>query len=263
MSAPEPEEIYRRTREEGQRRLSRPLVELGATAFVAGVDVVFGIVALFTTTALTTKWVGPDAAHFFGSIAFGIAFVFIVVGRSELFTENFLVPIAGLERTKASWYKLGELWAVSPIMNLLGGGLLLTLLTVHHVLPHGTGKAAIDVGAKLADRGPLAAFMSAIGAGALITLMTWLVEGAETMGTRIVAAWIAGAVLTVTTFNHVIVVTLEMFAAIRYGAPISWSNLLANLGIAAAGNLVGGLLFVTLTRFGQAVSSNNGSGSSA
>ena len=40
-----------------------------------------------------TKHYGPEAAHFFGSLFFGIAFVFIVVGRSELFTENFMVPI--------------------------------------------------------------------------------------------------------------------------------------------------------------------------
>jgi formate-nitrite transporter family protein len=260
VSAPEPEEIFRRTREEGKRRLTRPLLELGTTGFVAGVDVVFGLVALAVTAALTTNWVGPDAAHFFGSIAFGIGFVFIVVGRSELFTENFLVPIAGLERTRASWYKLGELWVVSPIMNLIGGGLLMTVLTVHHVLPHGSGKAMTEAAATFADRGPLASFMSAIGAGALITLMTWLVEGAETMGIRVISAWIAGALLALGTFNHVIVATIEMFGGLRYGAPISWSNLLANLGIAAAGNFIGGMLFVTLTRFGQAVGSNNGDG---
>jgi formate/nitrite transporter FocA (FNT family) len=258
VAAPEPEEIFARTREEGQRRLSRPLLELGSTAFVAGVDVVFGVVALTTVTALTTKWVGKEAAHFFGSVAFGIGFVFIVIGRSELFTENFLVPIAGLERTRAAWYKLVELWVISPIMNLIGGGILLTLLTVHHVLPHGTGKAMVEVAAKLSDRGPLASFMSAIGAGALITLMTWLVEGAETTGIRVISAWTAGALLTVTAFNHVIVATLELFGGIRYGAPISWGNLFANLGIATGGNFVGGLLFVTLTRFGQAFGSNGG-----
>jgi formate-nitrite transporter family protein len=255
MAAPEPEEIFRRTREEGKRRLNRPLLELGSTAFVAGVDVVFGLVALAVTTAYATKWVGEDAAHLFGAVAFGIGFVFIVVGRSELFTENFLVPIAGLERTRAAWYKLGELWLVSPLLNLIGGSLLLAFLTVHHVLPQGTGKAMRHVAATSADRGPLASFMSAIGAGALITLMTWLVEGAETMGVRIVSAWTVGSLLALGAFNHVIVVTLAMFGGIRYGAPISWSNLFANLGIAAGGNFAGGLLFVTLTRFGQAVGS--------
>ena len=34
MSAPEPHEIYERTRREGQRRLARPLLELSSTAYV-------------------------------------------------------------------------------------------------------------------------------------------------------------------------------------------------------------------------------------
>ena len=255
-AAPEPHEIYERTREEGRRRLNRPLLELAATAFVAGVDVVFGVLALATAASLVSHRGGTHLGHFVGSIAFGLGFVFIVVGRSELFTENFLVPITGLERNSGSWLKLGELWLVSPLLNLVGGGLLLTVLTVHGVLPDGTGKALVDIGSNLEARGPLASFMSAIGAGALITLMTWFVEGAETMGVRIVMAWLAGTLLTLTVFNHVIVVTLELFAAIRYGAAVSWPHLFSNLGIAAAGNFVGGVGFVTLTRFGQAVGSN-------
>src|SRR3954452_9810094 len=122
MSAPEPEEIFERAREEGERRLNRPLLELGSTALGAGVDVVFGIVALGTASALIAHRAGTEAGHFAGSIAFGLAFVFIVIGRSELFTENFLVPIAGLDhRDRGAWYKLAELWTGSPLLNLAGG----------------------------------------------------------------------------------------------------------------------------------------------
>jgi formate-nitrite transporter family protein len=165
--APEPDEIYRRTQEEGRRRLARPPLELAATALVAGFDVVFGIAALGVAHHLA----GPFA----GSLAFGAAFVFVVVGRSELFTENFLVPIAGVERgDRRSWWKLAELWAATPFLNLLGGVLLLLVLTTHGVLPEGTGDALSTVAEDLAENGVLAAFMSAVAAGALITLMTWL-----------------------------------------------------------------------------------------
>jgi formate-nitrite transporter family protein len=258
VAAPEPEEIFQRTREEGQRRLSRPLLELAATALVAGVDVVFGVIALGTASALVAHRAGTEAGHLAGSIAFGLAFVFIVVGRSELFTENFLVPVAGLERTRAAWYKLAELWTISPVLNILGGVAILVIATVHGVLPDGTGHSLVDVANKLDANNTLAAFCSAIVAGALITMMTWLVEGAESMGVRIVAAWLTGTLLTLGAFNHVIVVTLELFAGIRYGAPVGWDDWFGNMAVAAGGNLVGGLLFVTLTRFGQAVGSGSG-----
>ena len=91
--APEPHEMFARTRDEGERRLTRSRLELTTTSLVAGFDVVFGVIALAAATATMTPHFGPEAAHFFGSLAFGIAFIFIVVGRSELFTENFLVPV--------------------------------------------------------------------------------------------------------------------------------------------------------------------------
>src|SRR3954471_3503905 len=118
MSAPEPEEIFERTREEGERRLNRPLLELGSTALVAGVDVVFGIIALGTASALIADRAGSEAGHFAGSVSCGLALFFIVIGRSELFTENCLVPIAGLDhRDRGAWYKPAELWTVSPLLN--------------------------------------------------------------------------------------------------------------------------------------------------
>ena len=250
---PEPEEIYARTREEGRRRLSRPLLELASTAFVAGIDVVFGIVALGTTHHYVAARFGDELGTLAGSLAFGIAFVFIVVGRSELFTENFLVPIAGLDRrSRRSWLKLAELWTLSPILNLLGGALMILVVTTNGVLPDGTGAAIVSTAETLDDNGLLSAFMSAVAGGAVITLMTWLVEGSEAMGTRIVAAWTAGVLLALGAFNHVIVATLELFFGIRYGGEIGWGDLVQNIGVAALGNLLGGVLFVTLTRMGQA-----------
>jgi formate/nitrite transporter FocA (FNT family) len=55
----------------------------------------------------------------------------------------------------------------------------------------------------------LALFVSTIFAAALITAMTWFVEGQESMLVRAVVAWIAGALLALGSFNHVIVATLE------------------------------------------------------
>ena len=254
MAAPQPEEIYERTREEGKRRLSRPILELGATALVGGFDVAFGLAAFVLTAAALEPRTGLNAAHFAGSVAFGIGFVFIVVGRSELFTENFLVPITGLTRDRGSWLKLGELWLVSLLLNLVGGFLLAALLTSHGVLRGGSAEAARRLAEHIAHYSPGTSFLSGIVAGALMTLMTWFVEGgAESIGVRIVMAWLVGFVLVLGSFNHAIVGTIEMFYGIRFGADISYGDLFANLGIAIASNLVGGLALVTFARSAQAV----------
>ncbi len=109
QDAPEPDEMFAATRAEGERRLERPALELVSTSLVAGFDIVFGVIALGAATAAMTKHYGPEAAHFFGSLFFGIAFIFIVVGRSELFTENFLVrsPRCGSPAHGTSWRSCG------------------------------------------------------------------------------------------------------------------------------------------------------------
>ncbi len=252
-AAPEPDEIFARTREEGRRRLGRSRLELSSTALVAGFDVVFGIIALVTITTALTPRLGEEAAHAVGALGFGIAFIFIVVGRSELFTENFLVPVLGLSRGWITKVKLAELWILSPILNLVGGTALVLILSVDGVLPQGSDKTISQIAEHFAGNGPLTAFCSAIVGGALITVMTWLIEAVGSIGGRILCAWIGGVLLTLGSFNHVVVVTLEMIFGMRMGADVGGLDVAQNFAIAVAGNMVGGLLFVTLTRTGQAM----------
>src|SRR4051794_21419378 len=109
---PQPEDIYERTKEEGERRLERPLLEMISTAIAAGFDIVAGIVVLALLASQLEHRFGKPAAHVVASLGFGVGFVFLVVGRGELFTENFLVPIAGLDhRDGKAWRNLAKLWS--------------------------------------------------------------------------------------------------------------------------------------------------------
>lgn len=261
MGAPEPEDIYERTRQEGARRLERPVLEVMSTALAAGFDIVAGVVAMVLIETQLEHLLGKHAAHVFGTLGFAIGFVFLVVGRGELFTENFLVPLAGLDgKERNAWWKVAELWTVSPIFNILAGGFMGLLLSIHSVLPYGTGSSVQSLAETIYANGTLARFISAIFAGALITAMTWFIEGQRSMGIRVTIAWIAGAILALGSFNHVIVVTLELIFGIRFGAHVPWSFVVSNFFLAAAGNMVGGIGLVTLNRFTQA---RSGGGSEA
>jgi formate/nitrite transporter FocA (FNT family) len=251
--APEPEEIFERTREEGERRLTRPFLELVTTSFAAGFDILAGLVILGLLIAQTEHQWGTHVAHVIGSIGFGAAFAFLVVGRGELFTENFLVPLAALDhRRRHTWLKLGELWTISPMGNILGGSVLAIIVSVHSVLPYGTGQAIARTAEHLHANGWLALFCSAIFAGGLMTAMTWFVEGQDSVLVRVVIAWAIGVVIALGYFNHVIVETIELIFGIRYGAPIPWRFVVENFFLAAGGNMLGGIGLVTLIRFTQA-----------
>ena len=250
---PEPETIYERTVEEGRRRLTRPVAEEISTALAAGFDITAGIVVMALLISLLQHNFGKPAAEVFGAIGFGVGFVFLIVGRGELFTENFLVPLAGLdhEDEQSSWRNLAKLWTISPVFNVAGGLLMILILTVHSVLPFGTGAVMIETAQRIHANGVLALFLSAVFAGALITAMTWFVEGQATMMPRMVIGWICGAILALGHFNHVIVVTLELIFGYRYGAHFNWAFIAGNFGLAAAGNIVGGIGLVTLNRLTQ------------
>jgi len=257
---PEPHEIFQRTREEGKRRLERSRLEIMSTALVAGFDVVFGVIALVSISAALKPHFGETAAHAGGALGFGIAFIFIVVGRSELFTENFLVPVTGLRQGSISKLKLLQLWLISPACNIAGGVALIVIVGTHGVLPDGTGATVSKIAEDFASISVTTAFCSAIVGGAVITAMTWLVEGVGSIGGRILCAWIGGFLLAIVSFDHVIVVTLEMAFGLRVGADIGVLDVVQNFAIAAAGNMIGGLVFVTLTRTGQAIGSSDGDG---
>jgi formate/nitrite transporter FocA (FNT family) len=109
---------------------------------------------------------------------------------------------------------------------------------------------------RLAER--LASHSSTAEFGALMTLMTWFVEGAaESVGVRIVMSWIVGALVALGTFNHAIVSTIELVFGMRYGAAVSIGELFWNLGLAVARNLVGGMLLVTFARSAQALAASS------
>jgi formate-nitrite transporter family protein len=128
---------------------------------------------------------------------------------------------------------------------------MILLLSVHSVLPYGTGASIVDVAETLHANGVLALFVSAVFAGALITAMTWFVEAQVSIMARLVVAWIAGSMLALGSFDHVIVATLELIFGYRYGAHYPWTFILGNFGLAAAGNMVGGIGLVTLNRLTQ------------
>jgi formate/nitrite transporter FocA (FNT family) len=250
---PEPETIYERTVEEGRRRLTRPVAEEISTALAAGFDIAAGIVVMALLIGLLQHHFGKPAAEVFGALGFGVGFVFLIVGRGELFTENFLVPLAGLdhEDEQSSWRNLVKLWTISPIFNILGGLVIVLIVSTHSVLPYGTGTPLVDSAQRMHANGVLALFLSAVFAGALITAMTWFVEAQATMLPRMVVGWICGSILALGHFNHVIVVTLELIFGYRYGAHFDWAFIPGNFALAAAGNIVGGVGLVTLNRLTQ------------
>lgn len=251
--APSPEEIYARAQQEGERRLSLSILDQVATAFIAGVTIVFGIVALGVATALVEPEFGPEIAKLAGALAFGIGLVFLIVGRSELFSENFFDPVAAAieDRTRKAVGRLLRLWGLTFVLNLVGGAVLVAVLTVDGALPAASDAALVRVSEEIVAKEWPATLARAVLAGALITLLSYMLQAVNSVTARILVAYMVGVLLALGPFDHVIVSALHVLFGVWLSDAVTYADMAVNIGLSTAGNLVGGLLLITLTHAAQ------------
>ena len=252
MSGRDPAEIWEEGLDEGERRLERGLLGLAATGFAGGVDVLFGIVAVAVTAGGLHAAMPEASAHILASLVFGLGFVFITIGRAELFTENFLIPVGAVHAGRSTLGRLVRMWIVTLVVNFVGLASFAALFAVEGVLQPAALDAAGSMADTLGERGVLAAFLSAVAAGTVMTLFTWVVAAAESGIARIAAALIVGFVLAAPALNHAVVGFGEMAFGLFAGtAQIGWGDLARTVALAIAGNFVGGVGLVFATRLAQ------------
>ena len=241
-ASPDLVNAFQRTVDEGTVRLRRTWPSLVATGLVGGADVALGVFAMYLVRRDTHS---ADL----GALAFSIGFIALTLASSELFTENFLVPVAAVVARNASVPQLLRLWTGTLLANLAGGWVVTGLFVAGFP---SVRAVAVDLAHKVAIQ-PLddRTFANMIVAGAVITLMTWMERSTESVPAKIIAAVTVAFVLAAGPLDHVIVVSVEMFAALHAGAPFPYLSWLGWAGWALIGNMVGGLTLVTLLRLVQ------------
>jgi len=234
--------MFRQSVDEGRARLDRDWLDLVTTGVVGGIDVSLGVLALLVVEEAT-------GSPMLGSLAFVIGFIALTLGKSELFTENFLVPVAAVVARKASLGSLWRLWIGTAVANLIAGWLFAWVIVLAVPRVHQT---AIEVAAFYPAMDDPALFALGVLAGVAITLMTWMERGAQSEFGKITAVSATAFLLAAAPLNHVIVVSIEMFVAIETGsAGYGYAEWARAAGWATAGNMVGGLVLVTSLRLAQ------------
>jgi formate/nitrite transporter FocA (FNT family) len=229
--------------DEGEQRLGRSTLGLLSTGLLGGLDVGVGILALLIVEQATHNVL-------LAGLAFSSGFLALSLARSELFTEDFLVPVVAIAAGRSSTLALLRLWAFTVVTNLAGGWVLTGLVMAGFP---SLRRTAVEAASSYYHLGTTwRAFALAMIGGMLITLMTHLQHTTESDGVRLVPSVIAGFVLGAGKINHAIVASLVSFAALQAGAPFGYADWLGMASFAALGNLVGGLALVTILRILQA-----------
>jgi formate-nitrite transporter family protein len=237
---PAVEEAFDRLVSEGGDRLDRPLLALVTTGFVGGVDIGVGVLAYLVVDEKTGQ-------PLLGAVAFTIGFIALLLARSELFTENFLVPVTARVAGRGTWLQLARLWLVTLAANLAGGLLMAGMITV--ALPE-TRATAASLGRHYATLGvSWRSLVLAVLAGVVITLLTRMQHASDDFGPKLVAAVAMAFVLVAAQLFHSVLDSIFMFTGLFSGrATYSWADWAGALGWSALGNVIGGVGLVTSIR---------------
>lgn len=136
--------------------------------------------------------------------------------------------------------RLLRLWAVVLVLNLIGGAILVLILSIDGVLPPGAGRALRTVAEEIAAKDVPAAFANALVGGALVTLLSFLLQAVDQVLSRMVVAYLIGFLLAVGPFAHVVVTAQHLLFGALVGAHIGVGAMAVETAIAIVGNLVGG-----------------------
>jgi formate/nitrite transporter FocA (FNT family) len=116
---------------QGLSELNRPSSGLFLSALSAGLDIGFG--PLFMAIVLTVSEVSGSSVlttELLMANAYAFGFVFVILGRSELFTEHTTLAVLPVLDGRATMSQLGRLWGVVYLGNGVGGAIFAGIIVL-------------------------------------------------------------------------------------------------------------------------------------
>ncbi|MCM3659543.1 formate/nitrite transporter family protein [Georgenia satyanarayanai] len=232
-------DAFDKVMDEGAQRLHRTFRSVLITGLFGGMEVGLGVMAYLAVLHETDN-------HLLAGLAFGAGFIAVLLAHSELFTEDFLVPVMGLVTRQASVWQLGKLWAGTLLANLAGGWVFMWIVV--QAFPEWWG--TLEESARHFVDAPftLQTVCLAVLGGSTMTLMTRMQKGTDSDIVRVVAGVTSGFLLAGLQLFHSILDSLLIFGAIHAGANIAFLDWLAWFGYTVFFNVVGGIVLVTTLR---------------
>lgn len=247
------QEILELQIEQGTAELERPVRGLLFSSLSAGLDIGFSILFIAAMATLIEDATSPIIERLLLANMYSIGFIFVVFGRSELFTEHTTLAAIPVLHNRAPYRSLWRLWALVYIGNLVGALVFARIVvTVGPAL--GTIKLRVfeELAWKVVDHGWWVIVLSAILAGWLMGLLSWLVSaGRDTVG-QILFVWLITAGIGFAELHHSIVGSVEVLAGIMAGESITLSHFFYFLVWTTLGNAIGGVFFVAIIKSAHA-----------
>lgn len=241
--------ILKHTEEAALTQLNRSSLGLMLSGLSAGLDIGFSVLMMAVVLTLF-KGVFPDpVVHFLVANMYPLGFMFVILGRSELFTEHTTLAVLPVLQGIAPVKKLLRLWVIVYFSNIIGG-LIFTLILSYFAnsLHFIQGWAFADISIDITSHSWGDLVLSAALAGWLMGLLAWLVAAARETVSQIILIWIVTACIGIAGLAHSIVGNIEASVGWVTGY-ISFGHYINFLAPVTLGNIIGGVFFVAVLKY--------------
>jgi len=184
---------------------------------------------------------------------YAAGFIFVVLGRSELFTEHTTLAVLPVLDGRASVRQLGRLWGLVYAANLIGAAAFAASLAflgprLGIVGPHVLG----DIAAGMVRHPWWLILLSGVLAAWLMGLLSWLVAASRDTISQIFVVWLVAFAIGFGHLHHAVVGSTEVLAGVFSGQGATLADFWRFLLPTTVGNLLGGFIFVALIKYGHA-----------
>jgi len=252
----EPQKSYETILEQeiaaGLTELERPAGALLLSGLSAGLDVSLGLLLMAVLRTLTEGALPKPVSEILVAMGYSAGFLFVVLGRSELFTEHTTLAVMPVLDGRATLRQLGRLWGLIYVANQAGAAAFaafLAFLGPHLGIVEPRVFGAIAAG--VVDHPFWVILLSGVLAGWMMGLLSWLVAASrDTIGQIFIVTLVTTAI-GLCHLHHAVAGTAEVLAGVFSGQGATVADFGKFLLWATLGNILGGVICVALLKFGH------------
>lgn len=241
-----PAQVAERVRAAGVRKARQPALTLWLLGALAGAFI--GLGALMFTLVASDSSLGFASTRLLGGLVFSLGLLLVVVAGAELFTGNNLIVMAWAGG-HVSTRDLLRNWLLVCMANGAGATALafLVWLSGHAGFNDGAvGRTVVQIAIAKAQLPWLEAFVRGVLCNVLVCSAVWMTFACRSVTDKAVAVVFPITAFVAAGFEHSIANMYFFPLAWLLGAPVTGADMLANLVVVIAGNLVGGSVLVAL-----------------
>jgi formate/nitrite transporter FocA (FNT family) len=239
------EEVLHKQVGEGIEDFAKPDFQLFVSALTGGLEIGFSVLLIGLLHTAFAGQFGEKTLHFILALGYPLGFVFVVIGRSQLYTEQTSIAFLPVLDGKKSFAQLLKFWGVVLSGNLIGGLLFAFFISwIGPDLEVIREESFQYIANKLLKPDWWLIFGSALIAGWMMGLLGWLVVASQDTVSRIILIVLITFVIGFGGFHHCIVGSIELLCGLMTMSDVDILDYLRIMSSAITGNTIGGAIFV-------------------